>query len=59
MEIIHNQNTARKNAFSHVRGGKDTSDILRDGEKDLLGQMAQALTVIYGGDFKSRRGLTA
>ena len=45
MEIIHNQNTARKNAFSHVRGGKDTSDILRDGEKDLLGQMALALDV--------------
>ena len=59
MEIIHNQNSSRKNAFSHVRGGKDTSDILHDGQKDLLGQMAQALTVIYGGEIKSRRGLTA
>ena len=59
MEIIHNQNTARKHSFSTVRGGKDTSDILRDGEKDLLGQMALALTVTYGGEIKSRRGLTA
>ena len=59
MEIIHNQNPARKNSFSHVRGSKNTSDILRDAEKDLLGQMAQTLTLIYGGEIKSRRGMTA
>ncbi len=59
MEIIHNQNPARKNSFSHVRGNKDTSDILRDGEKDLLGQMAQTLTLIHGGEIKGRRRMTA
>ena len=59
MDIIHNLNNARKHAFSQVRGGKDSSDILCDGEKDLLGQMAQALTMIYGGGIKSRRELSA
>ncbi|MFZ7145897.1 MAG: hypothetical protein ACO1G6_11215 [Bacteroidota bacterium] len=59
MEIIHNQNASRKNAFSPLRGGKDSSDILRDGEKDLLGQMAQALTVVFGGEIKGRRKLSA
>jgi hypothetical protein len=59
MEIIYNHRTDRSNAFSSIRGGKDSADILRDGEKDLLGQMAQALTIVYGGEPKRRRGMTA
>lgn len=59
MKIIRNQNTESKKPFSTIRGEKDTVNILRDGEKDLLGQIAHALTVIYGGEMKSRRGVTA
>ena len=59
MEIIHTQNNLRKNAFASVRGGKTTSEILHDGEKILLNQMSQILTVVVGGDTRNRRGLTA
>lgn len=59
MEIIYNLRSERENAFSTIRGGKDSAGILRDVEKDLLGQMAQAFTVVYGGEPKRRRGMIA
>ncbi len=59
MEIIHNSKNERNNLFTSLRGGKSTCEILGEIEKDLLGQMAQALTIVYGGETKSRRGMIA
>ena len=59
MEIIYNSKNQRNNLFSSIRGGKSTCEILGELEKDLLSQMAQALTLVYGGETKSRRGMIA
>ncbi|MBL0102700.1 MAG: hypothetical protein IPP51_02360 [Bacteroidetes bacterium] len=59
MEIIHNQSNERKTAFSTIRGGKREADILQSGEKALIDQVAQALTVIVGGEMKRRRPASA
>ena len=53
MEIIHNQNSFL--TLNKIRGGKTASDSLQNSEKELLHQMAEALTVVYGGHFKRRR----
>jgi hypothetical protein len=53
MEIIHNQNHSQ--SLNTVRGGKNASDTLQAAEKELLYQMSETFTIIYGGQFKRRR----
>ena len=54
MEIVHNLNSS-SSPLSSVRGGKRISDALQSAEKELLHQMAEAFTIINGGQFKKRR----
>ena len=55
MEIIHNLNNSHLLSLNTVRGGKRLSDALQAAEKELLNQMAEAFTVINGGQYKKRR----
>ena len=59
MEIIYNARSEQKKSFSSIRGGKATCIILQDVQKELLDQMARALTIVYGGETKRRRGMIA
>lgn len=59
MEIIYNARSQQKSPFSPIRGGKEACSILQDVQKELLDQMAQALTIVYGGETKRRRGMIA
>ena len=54
MEIVHNLNT-HSSQLSTIRGGKRLSDALQSAEKELLLQMAEAFTIINGGQIKRRR----
>lgn len=58
MKIV-NQNSESTSMFSVIKGGKNTSDVLRFNEMDLLFQVTQVFQVIYGGQFKSTRSKTA
>ena len=58
MEIIYNNSGVKANqdlSLNTIRGGKRISDVLLTVEKELLTQMAETLTIIYGGHFKKRR----
>jgi hypothetical protein len=55
MEIVHNLNNNKSFSLNTVHGDKNVSDTLRENEKELLHQMAEAFTVVTGGQFKRRR----
>jgi hypothetical protein len=55
MEIIHPNQISQSLSLNTVRGGKRTSDALLTAERELLDQMSEALTIVYGGHFKKRR----
>ncbi len=55
METLQtNQDTSRINALSKLQDGKQLTDALLSGEKELLRQVAATFTIITGGSFKKR-----
>jgi len=57
MEIIYNRNStvSAKHSLSLVFGERKESAVLQHTEKELLEQMNQVMSVVYGGEFKKRR----
>ena len=55
MKIIHNQNSEKLFFLNTINGGKGFPDTLHTGEKELLNKLAEAFTIINGGQFKKRR----
>lgn len=59
MEIIYNRNStvSAKHSLSLVFGERKESAVLQHTEKELLEQMNQVMSVVYGGEFKNAANL--
>jgi hypothetical protein len=55
MKIVHNQE--KQMPLSTIHGGKESAVVLRDGEKELLHLVAEAFSIVTGGNFKKRKNI--